>query len=296
MHDWAQISQWRKMTRAELIDRRRGFEPDERRRDNAVITQRLVRGFPALAGKTIAFCWPYKGEVDVRFAIRHFLERGARAAMPAVVDPNEPLEFRLWWPGAAMEPGVLGIPIPVETEVVSPDVAIVPMNGFDEQGYRLGYGGGYFDRTLAALDRRLLAIGVSFEALRLPTIYPQSHDIPMNFLVTEAAIYQVRREGLRSITEEECASLAPEPSVDRKPEPETRGTCAKVPAEAPGYSSPPCYAHEFAADYFEELATGSTDESMTRHVTLLDEKEPREPRRDRPTEALLRVHLEAKES
>ena len=213
-----------------------------------------MRGFPALAGKTIAFCWPYKGEVDLRFAIRHFLERGARVAMPAVVDPNGPLEFRLWWPGTAMEPGVLGIPIPVGTKVVIPDVAIVPMNGFDEQGCRLGYGGGYFDRTLAALDRRLLAIGVSFEALRLPTIYPQSHDIPMNFLVTEAAIYQVRREGLRSITEEECASLAAEPSVDRKPEPEaeTRGTCVKVPAEAPGYSSPPCYAHKFAAYCFGE--------------------------------------------
>lgn len=252
MNDWAQIRQWRKVMRAELMIRRGRFEPDQRRRWNDEITARLVQGFPQLVGKTIAFCWPYKGEYDVRFAIRHFRERGAKAAMPAVVDPNGPLEFRLWWPGTAMEPGVLGIPIPVGTQLVIPDVAIVPMIGFDEQGYRLGYGGGYFDRTLAALDRRLLAIGVSFEALRLPTIYPQSHDIPMNFLVTEAAIYQVRREGLRSITEEACAFLAQATSIHRKPESETRGTCANVRAEVPGYSSPPCYAHEFAPDYFGE--------------------------------------------
>ena len=137
MNDWAQIRQWRKVMRVDLIIRRGRFEPDQRCRWNDEITARLVQGFPQLVGKTIAFYWPYKGEVDVRFAIRHFRERGARAAMPAVVDPNGPLEFRLWWPGTAMEPGVLGIPIPVETEVVIPDVAIVPMNGFDERGYRL---------------------------------------------------------------------------------------------------------------------------------------------------------------
>jgi 5-formyltetrahydrofolate cyclo-ligase len=138
--DWAQISQWRKAKRAELIARRSGFEPEERRRWNEMMTERLVRGFPELAGKTIGFCWPYKAEFDARFAIRQFRERGASAALPAVVERKRPLEFRLWWPGAATESGVYGIPVPVKTEVVIPDAAIVPMNGFDEQGYRLGYG------------------------------------------------------------------------------------------------------------------------------------------------------------
>jgi 5-formyltetrahydrofolate cyclo-ligase len=210
MQDWAQISQWRKTKRAELIARRSGFDPEQRRRWNEVITEQLVQGFPELAGKIIGFCWPYKGEFDARFAIRQLRERGARAALPAVVERKGPLEFRKWWPGAATEPGVYGIPIPVGTGVMIPDAAIVPMNGFDEQGYRLGYGGGYFDRTLAALDPRPLSIGVSFEALRLPTIYPQPHDIPMNFVVTEATIYQVRKEGLAPVTVEECATVAPE--------------------------------------------------------------------------------------
>ncbi len=252
MQDWTQISHWRKVTRTELIIRRQGFEPDARRRWNVVITERLVRGFPAQAGKTIAFCWPYKGEFDARFAIRQFQEQGASAALPVVVTSKGPLEFRLWGPGVAMQPGVYGIPVPVGTDVVAPDVAIVPMNGFDEQGYRLGYGGGYFDRTLAALSPQPLVIGVSFEALRLPTIFPQSHDIPMNFVVTEAAIYQVRTQGLMPIAEEECATLSLAKRIDCKTTSRTRGAYAQAPAEAPGYGSPPCYAHEFAAYYFGE--------------------------------------------
>jgi 5-formyltetrahydrofolate cyclo-ligase len=138
MQDWAQISQWRKTKRAELIARRSGFDPEQRRRWNEVITEQLVQGFPELAGKIIGFCWPYKGEFDARFAIRQLRERGARAALPAVVERKGPLEFRKWWPGAATEPGVYGIPIPVGTGVMIPDAAIVPMNGFDEQGVSPG--------------------------------------------------------------------------------------------------------------------------------------------------------------
>ena len=85
------------------------------------------------------------------------------------------------------------IPVPEGTEVVLPDAAVVPMNGFDEHGYRLGYGGGYFDRTLAVLERRVLAVGVSYEALRLSTIHPQPHDIPMNLIVTERRVLPFAR-------------------------------------------------------------------------------------------------------
>lgn len=88
MHDWGQNSQWRKTQRVELITRRSRFGIDERRHWNDVITERLIQGFPDLAGKTTAFCWPYKGEPDVRFAIRQFRERGARAALLAVGNPQ----------------------------------------------------------------------------------------------------------------------------------------------------------------------------------------------------------------
>ena len=90
-----------------------------------------------------------------------------------------------------MVPGPLGIPAPVDTDVVVPDAAFVPLVGFDGAGYRLGYGGGYFDRTLAAAASRPLSIGVGTEAARLPTIHPQPHDIAMDFIVTEAGVHAV---------------------------------------------------------------------------------------------------------
>ncbi len=80
------------------------------------------------------------------------------------------------------------------------------MIGFDEMGFRIGYGGGYFDRTLVAIAPRPLAIGVGFEILRLDSVHPQRHDIPMDFIVTEAGIYRVTVTGRELISAEECAA------------------------------------------------------------------------------------------
>jgi hypothetical protein len=71
-----------------------------------------------------------------------------------------------------------------------PNTVLVPMNGFDEQGHRLGYGGGYFDRTLASLKKHPCVIGVTYELARVPTIQPQSYDIPMDYIVTECGVYE----------------------------------------------------------------------------------------------------------
>ena len=241
--DWAQIKVWRKTQRAELIARRQHAPPADHQRWNAAITGYLESGFEPLGRLTIGFCWPFKGEFDARFAIRTFRQRGAAAALPAVVDKKGPLEFRLWWPGAPMKPGVYEIPVPDGTQPVVPDAAIVPMNGFDEQGYRLGYGGGYFDRTLAAAVPRPIAIGVSYELARVQTIYPQPHDIAMDFVVTEAGIYAVTAGGLESVAAKDCsarvARLCDERGLPRRTE------------SSAGYSSPPCYAAEFPG-YFGE--------------------------------------------
>jgi 5-formyltetrahydrofolate cyclo-ligase len=119
-----------------------------------------------------------------------------------VTGRESPLRFRQWWPGAPMKAGVMGIPIPDGTEIVVPDMALVPMVGWDERGYRLGYGGGYFDVTLAALAPRPIAIGVSQELFRLETIFPVTHDIAMDFVVTEAAIYRAGGNALQPVTAE----------------------------------------------------------------------------------------------
>ena len=106
-------------------------------------------------------------------------------ALPVVVEKNRPLEFRPWRPGAKMALGVYDIPYPAEGKAVTPEALLVPMVGFDRAGYRLGYGGGYYDRTLAALPKKPLCIGISFALGRIDSIHPLPHDIPMDFIVTE---------------------------------------------------------------------------------------------------------------
>jgi 5,10-methenyltetrahydrofolate synthetase len=241
---WPQIKAWRKQRRATLIEQRAAASPDERQRWSVAISEWLESGFPLLAGMTIGFCWPFRGEFDARFTIRNFRQHGATAALPEVVAKARPLQFRKWWPGAPMRPGVYGIPVPDGTEIVVPDAAIVPLNGFDEQGYRLGYGGGYFDCTLAATAPRPLAIGVGFELARLPTIQPQPHDIAMDFVVTESGVHAVVDARLVRINAEECRVRAQRLCGER-------GLPRRPAAAASGYSSPPCYAGEFPG-YFGE--------------------------------------------
>ena len=247
MQEWNDIRAWRKTQREELVARRAALGREQYRRWNEQITALLWNGFPVTAGMVVGFCWPFKGEFDARFVIRRWREQGATAALPEVVAKGQPLQFRKWWPGAPMTPGVYGIPVPAGTDILIPDVAIVPMNGFDEQGFRLGYGGGFFDRTLAGFGRRMLAIGVSFEMLRLPTIYPQAHDVPMDFVVTEAAVYASEGGKLAALDAEHsrrrAAGILQARHLPR---------CAAMDAQADALSSPPCYAGEFPGYWGEE--------------------------------------------
>ena len=187
---------WRRARRAELLARRVGVDATVRRGWDATITHLLTAGFPMLEDMAVAFYWPFRNEFDPRFAIHHWRERGARATLPLVVEKAAPLQFRAWWPGAPMAAGVYDIPYPDGTAVVVPQALLIPPVGFDESGFRLGYGGGYFDRTLAALAPQPLKIGVGFELSRMPTIRPQDHDVPMDFIVTEAGVHFAGADGL----------------------------------------------------------------------------------------------------
>ena len=141
----------------------------------------------------IGFYWPFKGEYDPRALARSLRDRGARLCLPVVVERARPLAFREWWPGMRMAPGVWDIPVPDEGDWVLPEVLLVPLLGFDGAGYRLGYGGGYYDRTLAAMPAKPLAIGIGYELLRLETIHPRPHDVPMDLSATERQAVRVPR-------------------------------------------------------------------------------------------------------
>jgi 5,10-methenyltetrahydrofolate synthetase len=240
MDTWDDIKQWRKAERAQLLARRSAAPADEHRRWSEAITQSLVEGFPILQWMTVGFYWPIQGEFDPRFAIREFRKHGARAALPVVVQKAAPLQFREWWPGVPATKGVFDLPVPEGTAVLRPQAALIPPVGFDRQGYRLGYGGGYFDRTLAALVPQPLKIGVGFELSRIPTIYPQPHDVPMDFVVTEAGIHHVRPDGLAHIDDPRAVvELAERLILERD-----RASGDDTHSGAQGYASPACYAHE----------------------------------------------------
>jgi 5-formyltetrahydrofolate cyclo-ligase len=129
--------------------------------------------------------WPFRAEFDPRPLIDSAVAAGRGVALPVVVDKKGPLEYRAWLPGEKLVDGVWNIPVPEKRDIVVPAIVLAPLVGFDRAGYRLGYGGGYFDRTLASLSPRPLAIGVGFEFQLLDTIHPQSFDVPMGAIVTE---------------------------------------------------------------------------------------------------------------
>lgn len=194
---------WRREVRRDRIDARERLPTDDRTARNRRIDDWLRQGFGTLGGLCIGFCWPFRGEPDARFAVRRWRAAGSDAALPVVVKARTPLVFRQWWPGAPLEAGVYDIPYPVGTPERVPQAALVPVVGFDPEGYRLGYGGGYFDRTLAAMETRPVTIGLGHELARLRTIHPRPHDIPFDYMVTEAGI-AARIDGrLQPLTPEE---------------------------------------------------------------------------------------------
>jgi len=183
------VARWRKAARARLLGERVALPVAERQQAAETIAVHLDAllhaRFPIIEGLTTSAWWPTKAELNLRHWLESLLARGARVALPVVVTPAAPLVFRIWTPECRMVQGFWKIPVPSDGPEVVPDVTLAPVVGWDGANYRLGYGGGYFDRTLAALAPRPLTIGVGLCAARVPTIFPQPHDIAMDVIVTE---------------------------------------------------------------------------------------------------------------
>ena len=187
------VARWRKAERKRLRTQRAALSVGERERAAEALARHLdallaERG-EAIAGKVISGHWPIKAEPDLRGWLAAQRARGATTALPVVEVKAAPLVFRAWAPGTKMVRGDWNIPVPPpEAARVVPTVTLAPLIGWDAAGYRLGYGGGYFDRTLAALSPRPFVIGVGLDQARLATIYPQPHDIRLDAIVTEAGV------------------------------------------------------------------------------------------------------------
>jgi len=186
----------RRALRRQGIERRMALPADAYASLSARLCARIRQNFPELSGMRVAFCWPVKNEPDLRPLMQTWLteENTAFAALlPVVVSAESPLAFRVWTPASLMTTDRYGIPAPVAGELMTPEALLIPVNTFDADGYRLGYGGGFFDRTLAALKPAPLSIGVGFELARVASIHPEAHDIRLDAIVTEAAVLRPAR-------------------------------------------------------------------------------------------------------
>jgi 5-formyltetrahydrofolate cyclo-ligase len=178
------VARWRRCERERLIAARFAMPADERLEHAARIAKDLD-AFITIAPETIiSVYWPIRGEPDLRPWMTTLCKKGVRVALPAVAGEESPLLFRKWLLGAQMELGFGNIPFPAGGAAVLPTILVAPLVGFDSAGYQLGYGGGFLDRTLAPLHPRPLAIGVGYPIGLISTIYPQPHDIPMDWIVT----------------------------------------------------------------------------------------------------------------
>ncbi|WP_368667245.1 5-formyltetrahydrofolate cyclo-ligase [Roseomonas sp. 18066] len=140
---------------------------------------------PPPPGATIGGFWPMGAEIDLLPVLRRLQAAGHPLALPVTPPRGKPLEFRAWRFGEALLPGRFGTSVPAGGAVVRPDWLLVPLLAFDRTGARLGYGGGYYDRTLAALPGAR-AIGVAFAAQERPAIPTGAHDFPLFGIATEA--------------------------------------------------------------------------------------------------------------
>ncbi|MDR7038573.1 5-formyltetrahydrofolate cyclo-ligase [Methylobacterium sp. BE186] len=183
--DWPTVRAWRKETRSALIAQRIALEAEMRLSASRRIDLALAQAVQATGRGLIGFYWPFRGEYDPRGVMAALREQGARLALPVIVAKGEPLAFREWTPGSLMTQGIWNIPTPEAGDPVQPELLVVPLVGFDGHGYRLGYGGGFYDRTIAAMTPRPRTIGVGFAIGRLETIRPQPHDIALDRVITD---------------------------------------------------------------------------------------------------------------
>jgi 5-formyltetrahydrofolate cyclo-ligase len=139
-----------------------------------------------------------RGEIDVLPVLSVLAERGQVTALPAVVDRKAPLVFRRWVPGDALEDGLYGTRHPLaEAEAVRPVLLLVPLLAFDRKGVRLGYGGGFYDRTLAALRAvgPVVAVGVAYAGQEVDALPAEPHDERLDWVVTEKEVIQISADG-----------------------------------------------------------------------------------------------------
>ncbi len=184
-------AQEKKSLRKALIDQRLNMKDRQQR---AALLQDVMRIW--LVGRpdtVIGAYWPIKGEFDPLPALHRWKEDGElidqpqprRIGLPVVDKVHKTMVFHAWYPGCRMEEDAYGIPKPKDTEVIVPTLLFISCVGYGPGGHRLGYGGGFYDRTLASLEPRPFTVGLGFTQGFLPDLESESHDIALDAILNE---------------------------------------------------------------------------------------------------------------
>lgn len=184
----------KKALRKELLALRNAL-PDRQHRSE--LLQQVMRVWLLQREDTvIGAYWPIKGEFDPLPALHRWKEDGElldqpqprRIALPVINKAHKTMTFHIWYPGCEMEEDAYGIPKPKDTEMVSPTLLFVPCVGYSAGGYRLGYGGGFYDRTLASLQPKPFTVGLGFTQGFVDDLEPEPHDIPLNAILNDHGV------------------------------------------------------------------------------------------------------------
>lgn len=170
--------------RKKLLAMRKAMAPEEKAWRDKAIGERLLAWLEANPANCIGVYWPIQGEPDLTDVYRVLAERGAQLALPVVVRRDAPLVFHAWRPGDTLVTDAHGVMAPAERgAAVQPELLVVPCVGFNAQGYRLGYGGGYYDRTLAG-EQPPRTVGIAYAACEAVFAVGE-HDVAMGTVITE---------------------------------------------------------------------------------------------------------------
>jgi len=172
--------------RAVAIARRNRCDPSR----GTALAGQLLTAAPPPSGAVCAGFWPMGAEIDIRPLLLALVERGHVLGLPITPRRGQPLRFRSWRPGDALAPGPLGTSQPLGGDWITPDWLLVPLLAFDRTGQRLGYGGGFYDRTLAGLPGAV-AIGCAYAAQEVPLVPAGPRDIRLAAIATEAGVFRI---------------------------------------------------------------------------------------------------------
>jgi 5-formyltetrahydrofolate cyclo-ligase len=173
----------KRAAREAAFARRFGFDPQAAGR---ALTAHVLRECPPPQGAVVAGFWPIGDEIDIRPLLHALYDRGHQIALPVTPRRGEPLSFRGWQPGDVMIPERFGTMRPIGA-VLIPDMLLIPLLAFDSRGGRLGYGGGFYDRTLAGLPGRL-RLGCAFAAQQVDAVPVGPYDMRLDAVATENGI------------------------------------------------------------------------------------------------------------